>query len=123
MPKNYKIEKEESSTLLDRQIISEYARTEGVSVVEAKRRLNAFIETMRNLVIDGNPVSLRRFGRFYTTKRKGIRFKNNKTGQIEEAPATKVIRFKPAVSLKRELNVKVKSKLLKALKDNKSNKE
>jgi nucleoid DNA-binding protein len=121
MAKIYKIDPDGASTLLDRQVISEYARREDVSVQESERRLKTFIDCVRNLIIEGNIVSLRRLGRFYSSKRKGIRFKNNATGQIEEAPATKVIRFKPAVSLKRDLNVKVKSKMIQAIKDNKQN--
>ena len=101
-----------NSKELDKQLISEYARREDLSVQEAERQLQSMIDVTRDVLMLTSRVRLRRFGEFYLSDRKSCRHKNNHTGLIDTIPMIKVIRFRPARSLKQEVNVPVKTKLM-----------
>ncbi len=97
---------------LDRQLISEYARREEISPKEAERQLQSMIDVTRDVLLLASHVRLRRFGEFYIGKRKNAKYKNKATGLHEMIPMIKVVRFRPARSLKQELNTKVKTNFL-----------
>ena len=103
---------------LDKQLISEYARREGLSVQEAERQLQSMIDVTRDVLMLTSRVRLRRFGEFYLSDRKNARFKNKSTGLMDTIPMIKVVRFRPAKSLKQEINGKVGGKLMKTVKEN-----
>ena len=101
-----------ASKALDSQFISEYARRENISTLEAERRIVTMIDTMRDILLLTTNLSLRRFGTFYLGQRKNAKYKNNHTGLMEMVPIIKTIRFKPSKSIKQELNEKVKDNLI-----------
>jgi nucleoid DNA-binding protein len=105
-----------NSKELDKQLISEYARREDLSVQEAERQIQSMIDVTRDVLMLTSRVRLRRFGEFYLGDRKNAKHKNNHTGMIDTIPIIKVIRFRPARSLKQEVNEKTKKKLMERFK-------
>jgi DNA-binding protein HU-beta len=71
----------------------------GLSRVDAKKSVNAFIQTIESTVKKGEKVSLLGFGSFSVVEkvaRKGI---NPQTKKPMNIPARKVIKFKPGAGL------------------------
>jgi nucleoid DNA-binding protein len=87
---------------LDKQLISEYARREGIPYQESERRIKSFIDTIRDVLMLTSRVNLRRLGAFYIKTRKSA-YRNQHTGITERIPLIKAVGFKPAKSLKQEV--------------------
>ena len=79
--------------------IGAVAKNAGLSKVDAKKAVEAFIQTVESTVKGGDKVALLGFGSFIVVEkaaRKGI---NPKTKQAINIPARKVVKFKPGANL------------------------
>ncbi|MDR2474052.1 MAG: HU family DNA-binding protein [Tannerella sp.] len=79
--------------------IGAVAKTAGLSKVDSKKAIEAFVKTVEGAVKKGDKVSLLGFGTFSVVKkaaRKGI---NPKTKAAIEIPARKVVKFKVGAKL------------------------
>jgi len=107
------------TSTLDPELITELSRRENISRQESERRCKIFLDCARSLLIRNQYLTLRRFGLFHIGTRKKSRVYNPRTEQFHEIPLTKVVRFKPAESIKREINREAKEQLIKKLKEQK----
>ena len=81
------------------EFIGVVAKKGGYSKVDAKKAVEAFIQTVEEALIEGGKVALLGFGSFVVAEkaaRKGI---NPKTKAAIDIPARKVIKFKPGAAL------------------------
>lgn len=81
------------------EFISSVAEKSGLSKADAKKAVDAFVETVSNELKEGGKVSILGFGSFSVTEkaaRKGI---NPKTKETIEIAARKAVKFKAGVEL------------------------
>ena len=71
---------------------------------EAEKALNAFVEAVKNAVVEGDRVQIVGFGTFEVTERSERMGRNPKTGESLLVPASKSLKFKPAKALKDAVN-------------------
>jgi DNA-binding protein HU-beta len=79
--------------------IGAVAQNVGLSKVDARKSVDAFIKTVEGAVKKGEKVSLLGFGSFSVVKkapRKGV---NPRTKKPIDIPARKVVKFKPGAGL------------------------
>lgn len=84
--------------------ISTVAETSGLSKADAKKAVNAFIETVANELKKGEKVTFPGFGSFSVTERAARNGVNPRTKQPIEIQARKAVKFKPGSEL--EENIK-----------------
>ena len=99
------------SKSLDKLVISEYARREEISVREAERRFQKFVEVIIDCLLQVSRVNLRTLGIFHIAQRKNAKWKNNHTGMVESVPVIRVLKFLPAKSFKQLINDKTRQDL------------
>jgi len=100
--KNFKIEKGIGSKT-DPELLTGLARLMNISVIETKTIVdNVMNGIKKNLELNG-VVNIRKFGRFYISKRKKARFKNFK-GVMVEIPISYSVKFKASSSLRSLVN-------------------
>jgi DNA-binding protein HU-beta len=75
-------------------VIALSAKT-GLTHKAAEEALEAVIETVMDIVRDGDRVAITGFGAFELIERAGRKGRNPKTGEVIEIPAKKVPRFTP----------------------------
>ncbi len=81
------------------EFINAVAEKSGLSKVDAKKAVEAFVETVSSELKEGGKVALLGFGSFSvaeTSARKGV---NPKTKQPIEIPARKSVKFKAGAEL------------------------
>ena len=83
------------------ELINTMKETGKLRRVEAERGLNAFIEVVKNALIEGERVVIRGFGTFYVVERKERKGRNPLTGEAIIIPGKKVVKFKPSKEIKR----------------------
>ena len=76
----------------------EAANTESPAAQEA---VDALFESVASALARGDRVVLRRFGVFHTRPRKTGMARNPRTGEPVGIPRGRVVRFRPALSLRR----------------------
>ncbi|MDY3069262.1 MAG: HU family DNA-binding protein [Parabacteroides sp.] len=84
--------------------INAVAEKAGLSKADAKKAIDAFVETVSNEMKEGGKIALLGFGTFSVSEkaaRKGI---NPKTKETIEIPARKVVKFKPGSELNEKVN-------------------
>lgn len=86
------------------ELIEEMSQSMGTSKKEAEKALDAFVEIVKNAVIDGARVQIVGFGTFEATERAERMGRNPKTGESLLVPASKSLKFKPAKALKDAMN-------------------
>ena len=101
---------------LSEEFISEYARLENISPAESRRRIDAFVTCISNVLLRVGVVNLRRLGVFSVRTRKNAKYHNNHTGINETIPIRKVVSFRPSDVIKRKLNAKVKENIFVSVK-------
>ena len=81
------------------EFINAVAEQSGLSKVDSKKAVEAFIQTISNEMKEGGKISLLGFGSFSTTEiaaRKGV---NPNTKEVIDIPARKVVKFKAGAEL------------------------
>lgn len=86
------------------ELISAVAAEAGLSKVDAKKAIEAFVSTVTNTLASGDKVALIGFGTFSVTEKSARTGINPATKQAINIPAKKVAKFKAGA----ELNNKIK---------------
>jgi DNA-binding protein HU-beta len=81
------------------QLIDAIAEKSGLSKVNARKALEAFIATIGESLKNDEKVALVGFGSFSVSKRSARSGRNPQTGKTIQIPASKVVRFKAGVEL------------------------
>lgn len=77
----------------------------GVNKADAKELVEAFFETIRKTLEDGEQVKLSGFGNFELREKKSRPGRNPKTGQDIPISARRVVTFRPGQKLKARVEV------------------
>ncbi len=81
------------------ELIEAIASKADLTKADAKKALDAFIDTTSGSLKKGDRVALVGFGSFSVAKRAARTGRNPKTGQEMQIPAKKVVKFKPGADL------------------------
>ncbi|MDR0766750.1 MAG: HU family DNA-binding protein [Odoribacteraceae bacterium] len=81
------------------QLIDAIAEKAGLSKVDAKKALEAFVAVVGETLENNEKVVLVGFGSFSISERSERNGRNPQTGQGIRIPARKVVKFKPGVDL------------------------
>jgi nucleoid DNA-binding protein len=103
--------------LLGEELVSQLCELEDIPTKEARRRIKNIIWLIRKSVAQDSTVRVPKLGHFYVTHRK-CKFRNKKTGILEESSNVGVIKFRPADSFKSEVNSKIRSNNFNRIKKN-----
>ncbi len=81
------------------QLIDAMAQEAGLTKAEAKRALDAFIDTTTGALKKGDRVALVGFGSFSVSQRNARTGRNPRTGKEIKIAAKNVVKFKPGSEL------------------------
>ena len=81
------------------EFISAGSEKSGLSKVDAKKAVEAFVETVSNELKEGGKVALLGFGSFSVAEKAARKGVNPKTKQAIEIPARKSVKFKAGAEL------------------------
>ncbi|MFW6224331.1 MAG: HU family DNA-binding protein [Bacteroidota bacterium] len=81
------------------ELIEAIASGASLTKADAKKALDAFIDTTSKALKKGERISLVGFGSFSVTKRSERKGRNPQTGNEIKIPAKKVVKFKPGSEL------------------------
>jgi len=96
---NQKIKKMNKAELIDAM-----ANGAGISKVDAKKSLDAFIDATTNALKNGDRVALVGFGSFSVSTRAARKGRNPQTGKEIDIPAKKVVKFKTGADLSKGIS-------------------
>lgn len=82
------------------ELVSKMAEKANISKANAEKALNAFLETVKEALAQGDKISLVGFGTFSVAERSSREGRNPKTGEKLTIPACKVVKFKPGNMLR-----------------------
>jgi DNA-binding protein HU-beta len=86
------------------ELIDSMAEGAGLSKADAKKALDAFIETTTNALKTGDRVALVGFGSFAVSERSARTGRNPQTGKEINIAAKKVVKFKAGADLGSAVN-------------------
>ena len=81
------------------EFINAVAEKSGLSKVDTKKAVEAFVETVSNELKEGGKVALLGFGSFSVAEKSARKGVNPKTKQPIEIPARKSVKFKAGAEL------------------------
>ena len=81
------------------EFINAVAEKSGLSKVDAKKAVDAFVETVSSELKEGGKVALLGFGSFSVAEKSARKGVNPKTKQPIEIPARKSVKFKAGAEL------------------------
>ena len=81
------------------EFINAVAEKSGLSKVDAKKAVEAFVETVSSELKEGGKVALLGFGSFSVAEKSASKGVNPKTKQPIEIPARKSVKFKAGAEL------------------------
>lgn len=81
------------------EFINAVAKKSGLSKVDAKKAVEAFVETVSSELKEGGKVALLGFGSFSVAEKSARKGVNPKTKQPIEIPARKSVKFKAGAEL------------------------
>ena len=81
------------------EFINAAAEKSGLSKIDAKKAVEAFVETVSNELKEGGKVALLGFGSFSVAEKSARKGVNPKTKQPIEIPARKSVKFKAGAEL------------------------
>lgn len=87
-----------------KELVSEMAQKSGLTMRDADKALNAFIEVVSESLQKSESVQLVSFGTFEVRQRAARDGKNPRTGETIHMPAAKVPAFKAGKALKEKVN-------------------
>ena len=79
--------------------IGAVAEKAGLSKVDAKKAVDAFIKTVEEAVGKGDKIALLGFGSFSVVNKAARKGVNPKTKELINIPASKAVKFKPGAAL------------------------
>ncbi len=86
------------------ELIEAIASDAKISKADAKRALDAFVNTTSKALKKGDRVALVGFGSFSVSNRAARTGRNPQTGKEIKIPAKKVVRFKAGADLAKKVN-------------------
>ena len=81
------------------EFINAVSEQSGLSKVDSKKAVEAFIQTISNEMKEGGKVALLGFGSFSTADKAARKGVNPKTKEVIDIPARKVVKFKAGAEL------------------------
>jgi DNA-binding protein HU-beta len=81
------------------ELIDAIAASSGLTKSDAKKALDAFVESTTDTLKKGDRISLVGFGSFSVSERKARTGRNPQTGKEIQIPAKKVVKFKAGSDL------------------------
>ena len=97
MSKDYKLIK--TIKMNKAELVNVMAEKAGLTKVDAKKALDAFLGAAKGAIRKGERISLVGFGTFSTTKRPARKGRNPQTGKEITIAAKKVVKFKASSDL------------------------
>ncbi len=89
-----------SQTIMDKsEFINAVAEKSGLSKVDAKKAVEAFVDTVSNELKEGGKVALLGFGSFSVSEKAARKGVNPKTKETIEIAARKAVKFKAGAEL------------------------
>lgn len=85
------------------ELISEVAKTSGISEEEALKVIDAFTDTIKESLIKGEKITISGFGTFSLSKRKPREFVNPKTQQVHSIPERFLPHFKAGRNFRKQV--------------------
>ncbi|MGQ9620967.1 MAG: HU family DNA-binding protein, partial [Bacteroidales bacterium] len=89
-------------------IVNEIAKNTGIEKVTVQKTVEAFMETLKNSMVNGNNVYLRGFGSFVIKKRAKKTARNISKNTTIIIPAHNIPAFKPAKTFVNKVKTHVK---------------
>lgn len=80
-------------------LVNEIAAKAGLNKADAKKALDACLESIEQALVNDDKVQLIGFGTFSVTEREARTGINPRTKEKIQIPATKVVKFKPAAEM------------------------
>jgi DNA-binding protein HU-beta len=97
MSKDYKLIK--TIKMNKAELVNVMAEKAGLTKVDAKKALDAFLNAAKGAIRKGDRISLVGFGTFSTVKRPARKGRNPQTGKEITIAAKKVVKFKASADL------------------------
>lgn len=88
------------------ELLEKVSLASGLTKKESEAAINAFLETLTDVLKAGDKISLKGFGTFEVRTREARTGRNPRTGETMEIPASKVPAFKASAALKNVVNEK-----------------
>lgn len=88
------------------ELLEKVSLASGLTKKESEAAINAFLETLTDVLKAGDKISLKGFGTFEVRTREARTGRNPRTGETMEIPASKVPAFKASSALKNVVNEK-----------------
>ncbi|MGN1280299.1 MAG: HU family DNA-binding protein [Succinivibrio sp.] len=88
------------------QLVDGIAKKSGLTIKDSAAAVNAFLDTVKEALANGDSVTLVGFGNFVVRDRAARSGRNPRTGNIVQIPAVKVPAFKAGKPLKDIVNKK-----------------
>ncbi|HLV52990.1 MAG TPA: HU family DNA-binding protein [Cryomorphaceae bacterium] len=85
------------------ELVEAMAAESGLSKADAKKALDAFINTTTNVLKKNDRVALVGFGSFSVSERAARKGRNPQTGKEINIKAKKVVKFKPGAELSEQV--------------------
>ena len=85
------------------EFINAVAEKSGLSKVDAKKAVEAFVETVSSELKEGGKVALLGFGSFSVSERSARSGRNPQTGKTIQIAAKKVVKFRAGAELEGQL--------------------
>lgn len=86
------------------ELVEAVAEKAGLTKADANRAIDAFLETVKEALVEGNKVPLVGFGTFQTTERAAREGRNPQTGETVQIAARTAVSFKAGAALKEAVN-------------------
>ncbi len=81
------------------ELVAAIAKKSGLSKANAKKALDAFLDTVSEALAKGDRVSLVGFGTWKVAERKARKGRNPRTKEVINIPAKKVVKFSAGSNL------------------------
>lgn len=88
------------------ELLEKVSLASGLTKKESEAAINAFLETLTDVLKAGDKISLKGFGTFEVRTREARMGRNPRTGETMEIAASKVPAFKASSALKNVVNAK-----------------
>lgn len=88
------------------ELVEKVAASAGLTKTQAEAAVNAFVETLTDVLKEGDKISLKGFGTFEVRAREARTGRNPRTGETMTIAASKVPAFKASSALKNVVNGK-----------------
>lgn len=85
-------------------LVGKVASKAGMTKANAENALNAFIDSVEEILAADGKLTLTGFGTFEVQERKERTGRNPRTGEEIKIPASKVVKFRPGKLLKDSIN-------------------